>query len=219
MQEPFSSQLLDRLSTDIERHKRHVLSTPDRRARIGALEDMIKALDRVVRLTNNQSLAAAPAFSVSCLSRLGELLSCAGIEKLAGTVAWGVDERSVKDGFDRRGRGDVLFMDRLTQIKRHATAIEIGPTLLVRLLADLKGPLETALRIERADRGGRPAHIYRNYVLHELIAAHRDRTGALPSAAKTGPFIEACAEVLRHLDIETAGLEAALQRILTSFKG
>jgi hypothetical protein len=83
----------------------------------------------------------------------------------------------------------VHFVDRLTRVRRQAIGIEIGPTLFVRRLVELKAPLEAALRFERSNR-----------------------VASLPSTAKSGPFIGGCNDVLMQLEIDGKGLEGAIER-------
>ncbi|MDO9439783.1 MAG: hypothetical protein Q7T73_02735 [Beijerinckiaceae bacterium] len=212
MQDLFNRSLVARLATEIDRHRQHVQTTPDRHARLAALKDATKSLDLVSNLARTVALTSSPAFRSGLMGRLGELLSCQAIEELAGSVAWRIDERAIADEIERCGRGDVHLVDRLTRAQRQAVGAEIGPALLVRLLEELKAPLEAALRVERSHKGGRPLSLYRNYVVQELIADYRNRVGCLPSTAKSGPFIDACNDVLIELSIDTKGLEAAIER-------
>ena len=218
MQDYFSAQLIARLSTEIERHKEHVKRTPDRQARLSALKDAVGLIDELSKLTRTKALATAPAFCEGSLSRLGELMSSHSIEEIAGYVAWMVDERAINDALDRRGRGDIHFMDRLTRDARRSVSVQIGPMLLRQLLDGLKAPLEGAIRLELGNTGGRPALVYRNYVVEELARDYWTRIGAWPSPAKSGPFIEACQNVLIQLKINIEGLEAALERTIKKLK-
>ena len=139
MQELFDTQILTRLAEEIERHRQHVKTIPDRHARLFALKEAIKLIAKLQKIIHATSLSAAPAFRDS-LKRLGEHLSSQAIEELAGSVAWMIDERAIVHAFERRGRGDVHFMDRLTRVTRQVVSVKIGPKLLTGLLDRLKAP-------------------------------------------------------------------------------
>ena len=218
MQDLFSKLLVTRLATEIERHRQHVKTTPDRQARLSALEDMIELIDNLSKLAGTKALAATPAFREGSLSRLAELMSSKSIEEVAGSVAWTIDEREISYAFERRGRGNVHFMDVLTRAARQAVGVQIGPMLLTRLLDRMKTPLEEALQLERINRGDRPALIYRNFLVQELVKDYHARTGTLPPKAKSGPFIEACHDILLQLKVDPKGLEAAIERAINELK-
>ena len=218
MQDLFSTELISRLATNIERHRQHIKATPDRRERLSALKDTIKLIDDLSEAIQTRALATAPAFLEGSLARLGALMSNEAIEGVAGSIAWMVDERQISDALARQRPGDVRFMDRLTRATRQAVSVQIGPKLLARLLDELKAPLEAALSFERKNKGGRPGLVYRNHVLEELARNYHTRTGSFPSTAKSGPFIEACHNVLVQLKIDPTGLEAALERAIKKLK-
>ncbi|MHB2170096.1 hypothetical protein [Alsobacter sp. R-9] len=214
-----NSALLDRLRANIATYRRRVALQPDRAQRVAALEFLLKHLGELSAWLRKNPSSAKAALSDGFLPLLGLLLSPYGMERLLGSIGWSVDERAIEDAVARRGRGDAMTFDRLTHVTRQSVAVQAGPTLLVKLIETLRGPLEQALRMEKRHKGGRPQDVERNYVVDTLAGAWETQHGTPAPSGKTGPFYEQCHQVLVELDLNTDGLADCIRRTMRRRRG
>lgn len=122
--------------------------------------------------------------------------------------------------YDALDEGHYLF-------ERERIARSTAPLLLRRLASALNQPLIQFLEVRRQAKGGNPGRRYRNYVIQQLATLYRDvfdqiptrtRPGRLPKdpqIVRTGQFVLLCELILDTFDMDTIGVEKAVDRTLT----
>ena len=88
--------------------------------RVSALQFLLKRFDDLGSWLRKNPRSAKAVLSDGFLPLLGLMLSPYGMERLLGSIGWSVDERAIECAFERRGRGDVMTFDRLTQVTRQS---------------------------------------------------------------------------------------------------
>ena len=107
------SASIDRLRADIAAYRRRVALQSDRAQRVAALQILLKQFDQLAAWLRKNPSSANAVMSDGFLPLLGLMLSPYAMERLLGSIGWRVDERALEHAYTRRGRGDVMTLDRL----------------------------------------------------------------------------------------------------------
>jgi hypothetical protein len=82
----------------------------------------------------------------------------------------------------------------------------------------LNRPLIRFLDIERQNKGGAPAKLYRNYAVEQLVPVYQAIYGIPPTPTPGGQFVLLCELIITAIGLDTDGLDPAVARILRRLK-
>lgn len=216
-------EALQKIIAMIEAHAASVKSEPDRKTRIRVLRLTLALFDDLERMLCAPKGVLHSIVDGRILPSLGLALTTVSVERAAGgQVAWGVSSRPVDDVIQRLSdpvRGTDLgtlerALDELTQNVRPSVAVQIGPKLITYLIGILKKPVEENLKVERSSKGGRPALLYRNHLIRELVPLFENIHGRPATASKGGPFVKFSSGVLDAARMDSKGVDGAVARVL-----
>lgn len=225
------SQVIQDLAAELARQEALRAALPSRKARIGQLRAVLRGIDVLVGAIQNAPPVVTSVLRAQVLPLLGSLLTTSAFAGLAGVSAiWSGDDRRlgelIKDCRDEaRGAWHISELigglDDVTRAQRMGVAADLGPRLLVQLLEALREPLHRALVIEELTgaKGGRLSNWKRDFVIAALIPVYERQSGRTAAATKGGPFTEYCADALRALGLDEAGVEDAVATILNRRRG
>ena len=216
-------EALQKIIEKIEDHAASVKREPDRKTRIRVLRLTVARFNDLERMLCAPRGVLRSIVYRKILPSLGLALTTVGLERAAGIgVAWGVSDRPVDEVIQRLSdpvRGTDLgtlerALDRLTQNVRPSVAVQIGPKLITYLIGILKKPVEETLKIERSSKGGRPALLFRNDLIQELVPLFKHFRRRRATATKGGPFVKFCSSVLEATGMASTGADGAVARVL-----
>jgi len=101
--------------------------------------------------------------------------------------------------------------------QRQALGLEQGPELFAYLINQINKPIKTWLELDRRNRGGRPSNLVRDCLLIQLAKAAPAILGSRATATAKGKFARLCAAVFSACEVDTEGLEKAIERILKKY--
>jgi hypothetical protein len=149
--------------------------------------------------------------------RLGELLSHRGIERLIDTSpGYSVGARFPPARVEARDDGLYQALEEEMLQRRVNLAEQAAPRLLIALVRELNRPLVRFLYIERQNKGGAPAKLYRNYAVEQLVPVYQAIYGIAPTPG--GEFALLCELIIAAIGLDTIGLDQAVARILRRLK-
>jgi hypothetical protein len=151
--------------------------------------------------------------------RLGELLSHRGIERLINTSpGYSLGARFPPARVGARGDGLYQALEEEMLQRRVNLAERAAPRLLIELVRELNRPLIRFLDIERQNKGGAPAKLYRNYAVEQLVQVYQAIYGIAPTPTPGGKFVLLCDFIFGAVGLDTDGLDPAVARILRRLK-
>jgi hypothetical protein len=100
----------------------------------------------------------------------------------------------------------------LGELNEEALAIRFGVTLLEHCVSEVDEPLQAWLLADRLNRGGRATLVARDYLLLRL-AFFWDTVRGTPPTPR-GAFRKFCIDVFRFVELDDAGLERAVDRVV-----
>jgi len=229
-------QGISEIAADINQNldfERREFDGRDRKETIKHFRKISKTLKKLDSLLSDEDQNSNRLLSDLYGRELAELLGNKGIEKLLPDFP-GFDAPSMRDLESRNANsreGPYEALDDMHYVhEREQIARSTAHLLLQRLTRTLNQPLLRFLEIQRQTRGGNPGRRYRNYVIQQLaILFHRvfdkppTRTTLGPirnraQQASTGQFIILCELVLTTFNMDTDGLENAVDRTLNRLK-
>ena len=216
-------EALRKVIATITTHAASVKREPDRKTRIRVLRLTVARFNDLKRMLCKPKGVLRSIVDREILPSLGLALTTASLERaVESQVAWGVSGRPVDEVIQRLSdpvRGTDLgtlerALDHLTQNVRPSVAVQIGPKLITYLIEILKNPVEENLKIEGSQKGGRPALLYRNYLIQELVPLFENIHERPATATKRGPFAKFCSCVLEATGMDSTGVDGAVARVL-----
>jgi hypothetical protein len=147
--------------------------------------------------------------------RLAELLSHrAFAELLDEPMSYQVSSHVLRSREATSHNGLARAIETELQSYRANVSARAAPDLLKRLLRALREPVLHFLEIERGNRGGAPAKIYRNHVIDRLAPVYERLWHKAPVSTPEGKFVLLCELVLQAIGLDTEGTDKAVARIL-----
>ena len=217
------------LNRDID-FERRALQGRNRKEMIKHLHRVSKALRKFDTIVCDDDANSNKTLSDLLGRELAELLGNRGLARLLlghpgpqPPSIHNLESREAErhDGpYDALDEGHYLF-------ERERIARSTAPLLLRRLASTLNQPLIQFLEVRRQAKGGNPGRRYRNYVIQQLATLYRDvfdqiptrtRPGRLPKdpqIVRIGQFVLLCELILDTFDMDTIGVEKAVDRTLT----
>jgi hypothetical protein len=86
------------------------------------------------------------------------------------------------------------------------------------VLEQLRSPIDIQIALMKSDTGGNPVRIHRRFAIWALADAYHQFLGNPPTTTSTGPFVRLCETVFPLFEIETIGLDQAVQRELAKWR-
>ncbi len=202
----------------------------DRTEILKYFHDISKPLEKLETTLTNSDPNSNKTLSIIFSRELAELLGNRGLAHLLPGHPKPhpptIHDLDSHDAESRDGLYDAL--DDVHYIfERESIAQNTTHILLQRLAGALNTPLAKFLEIERQAKGGNPGRRYLNYVIQQLAILYQDifekeptrtRPGRLSkntTIPKTGQFVLLCELVLSTLDMDTGGVESAVDRTLS----
>jgi len=146
---------------------------------------------------------------------LAELLSHRGFaELLDEPMSYYISSHVLSSRKATSRDGQARAIESELQSYRGNVAARSAPDLLKRLLRALRQPVLHFLEIERGNRGGAPAKIYRNYVIARLAPVYERLWHKTPTSTPEGDFVSLCELVLDAIGLDTEGTDKAVARVL-----
>lgn len=215
------------------RHYRAAMPLPgaERAAMLSQLRRLSSQLDKLA-----DGVAAAPPHVAHTLREvlgpiLAERLSEIGFWETTGSfpvdrfsihdldlLKWDRDPTTSEcDGIDRISANDFLRRVEIYQLgRRQNAAVTEAAAVLTGLIRALNRPLLEYLELAKQRSGGATGQPFRNAVIRQLAQTYRELTGKKPTGTPRGAFANWCERILDALGMSTEGLEAAIQRQLSS---
>ncbi len=188
-----------------------------RKERNRKLEALSKRLDGLDGLINELVANGDPSLNTIYADRLARLLSHDGVNAVLGLKAPlpGSSSRFL-DSREATGRlGPAAALEQLQLEHRDNALKNAGPQALSGLIGQLKVPLDIFLEGERENsKGGAPQRLNRNIAVHELAIVYEDVFNEPATTTLGGTFMLLCADVLRYIGEDSAGLESAVHKVL-----
>ena len=104
--------------------------------------------------------------------------------------------------------------DRLLS-RRQARGLEHGGELLMHFVERINQPIKTWFKLDRRNRGGRPAkNLARDFLLFRLAEAAPAVIGRRPTATVNGPFVRLCTAVVAACGLDDRGIERAVEKAI-----
>ncbi len=209
------------IAADLNRHiafERRALQGRDRRETIKHLGRVSKALRKLETIVRDGDPNSDKTLSHLFARELAELLGNRGLKRLLpghpGPPPPSIHDLDSHDAGRYDGPYDALD-DRHYFRERELIARSEAPLLLQRLAGVLDQPLDQFLEVQRRAKGGNPGRKYRNYVIQQLALLYQQIFKKKPTRTRTGRFVLLCELVLDDFDMDTVGLEKAVERTLT----
>jgi hypothetical protein len=212
--------LVDQIVANIQNHVE--LSGPikrgrNRRQQLAHIRRLSRLFTQLEEALGDRDLNTDRIIRQLLAPDLGELLSLRGISRLAGMpISSSGSHRILASRAATRRAGPYEAIENEIEHRRRAVAEEIAPTLMLKLVRALNAHLARFLQIQRANRGGAPGVLYRNYVIDELAPFFRKAQGKKPTATPRGEFVLLCELALRSIGLDGTGIERAVQRRLVA---
>ena len=102
---------------------------------------------------------------------------------------------------------------------RMALGYKYGAEILKHFIDVIHADLKAWVEADRSNIGGRPADIYRRYMIQQLAARAPWIIGKEASATAKGKFVGLCVEVLPACGFSSEGIEKAISGVLEKMTG
>jgi hypothetical protein len=169
----------------------------------------LEALDKLLSQSRHTTLLNRLLWS-----EVGSSLSTKSFERLGLPVADRISIHTLHSRMATGRTGPYPALEDAAMEERVSLAQQAGARVFAAALRRMAKRLESYVELERQNKGGRPAHVYRQYLIRQLAVLFPKLWHIEPTATLTGPFVRLCAFIMEKSDWPTDGLEDAIRREL-----
>jgi hypothetical protein len=206
---------------------RHVLATirsrPERPRRdilVAALKRLEKALDRVrYEIARSQHLMNY-FLPGQTLEFIGTSFTFTAIGQAVGKNVFPIDpDFSIQNMVERNTFVTIADLESYFHSDRMALGHKYGGEILKHFIDVIHADLKSWVEADRSNTGGRPADIYRQYMIQRLAARAPWIIGEEATTTAKGKFVGLCVEVLNACGFSSEGIEKAIPIALGKMNG
>jgi hypothetical protein len=215
-------QLVDQIVAKIQSHaelSETIKRGRNRRQQLAHIRRLSRLFTHLEEVLDDRDLNTDRIIRRLLASDLGGFLSLRGISRLGKTsINPSVSDRIRTSRAATSRAGPYEAFENEIASQRRAVAEDIAPKLLLELVRALNAQLTRFLEVQRANKGGAPGLLYRNYVVDELASFFHTVLKKKPTPTPTGKFVLLCELIVTAIGLDGTGIERAVQRRLVAAK-
>jgi hypothetical protein len=193
---------------------------PQRDTLVAALKRLEKTLNRVQYEMARSNHLMNYFLPSKTLEFIGTSFTFTAIGQAVGKDVFPMDpDGAIRSMVERNNFVTMADLERHFYNDRMALSYKYGGEILKHFIDVIHADLKSWVELDRHNTGGRPADIYRRYMIQRLAARAPWIIGKEATTTAKGKFVNLCAHVLPACGFSSEGIEKAIAAVLGKMKG